>query len=294
MSIAPRRRGLAKGLSALLDDDAGPGSQQENREAPGPARSLPIDHLHASPFQPRRRFDPELLETLAQSIRDKGLVQPILVREDGARPGHYEIVAGERRWRAAQIAQLHEVPVVIRVLDDRDALEIAIIENLQRENLTPIEEAEAYRRLTDEFGGTQEEVAQVVGKSRSHVANSLRLLGLPDPVREMLDSGALSAGHARALIGTASPEALARDIVKRGLNVRQAEKLSRNADRQRPVQRRAPDRDSDIVALENDLGRVLGLSVAISHQGERGELKITYRSLEQLDEVIRRLRNAPF
>ncbi|MBL26563.1 MAG: chromosome partitioning protein ParB [Rhodospirillaceae bacterium] len=294
MSTAPRRRGLAKGLSALLDDDSATGNSADSQASPSPSRTLPVDRLHPSPFQPRRRFEPELLETLAQSIREKGLVQPILVREDPDQPGHYEIVAGERRWRACQMAQLHEVPVVIRALDDRDALEIAIIENLQRENLTPIEEAEAYRRLTDEFGGTQEEVAQAVGKSRSHVANSLRLLSLPESVRDLLDSGALSAGHARALIGTTSPEALARDIVKRGLNVRQAEKLSRDADRQRPVKRRSPERDADIVALENDLGRVLGLSVAISHQGERGELKIAYRSLEQLDEVIRRLRGAPF
>jgi len=288
MTGSVRRRGLAKGLSALLDDEV---TFQPEAEAVGPSHTLPIDRLQPSPFQPRRRFDEDQLEALAESIRGKGLVQPILVRESTAEAGMYEIVAGERRWRAAQRARLHEVPVIVRTLSDRDALEIAVIENLQRENLTAIEEAEAYRRLIDEFGGTQDEVAGSVGKSRSHVANTIRLLSLPDTVKRLIEGGELSSGHARALIGTSDPESLARAIVKRGLNVRQTEKLVQGARTGgKPAEPRA--KDADISALERELAELLGLKVSIADRGERGELRIAYGSLEQLDDVIRRLRGS--
>ena len=274
-------RGLGRGLGALYGEPTA-------RQGRG-ARVVPIADVAPGPFQPRRRFDDDELDRLADSIRRRGVVQPVLVRPDPERKTPYQIVAGERRWRAAQRARLHEIPVIVDRLDDREALELAIVENVQRENLTALEEAEGYRRLIEEFGGTQESLAAAVGKSRSHVANTLRLLGLPEAVRRMVEEGALSAGHGRALLGAEECEALAEKAVRRGLNVRQTEKLVRDAaEKPKPRPQRAPG--ADAAGLERDLGLALGLSVSLVERGEAGELRIAYRSLEQLDFVIARLR----
>jgi ParB family chromosome partitioning protein len=275
-----RARGLGRGLSALFGEDGEEAASQGEGQ-----RSIPIEFLEPGRYQPRRRFDEEAVSSLAESIRERGILQPLLVRQVGA--DRYEIVAGERRWRAAQLAGLHEVPAIVRELDDRGALEVAIVENVQREDLTPVEEAEGYRRLLDEFGHTQDAVARIVGKSRSHVANTLRLLALPDPVKAMLADGQLTAGHARALLTLADPAAAAKDVVRRGLNVRQTELLAKPARPPAP----APVRSADIEALEAELSRSLGLEVAVEHgRGGRGALVIRYRSLDQLDGVLARLR----
>ncbi len=284
--MSPRERGLGRGLSALLGEAASAGVIGD-----GEARSVATADLVPGPFQPRRNFDAGEMESLAASIRQRGIMQPILVRRDPAREGSYQIVAGERRWRAAQMAQLHEVPVIVRDLDDRDSLEIALIENIQREDLGPLEEGEGYRRLIDEFAITQEALARQVGKSRSHVTNTLRLLALPDSVREFLDEKALTAGHARALLTAPDPEALARMVVAKGLNVRQTERLvKRAAAGLVAALSPPPPRDPDIVKLEHDLGETLGLKTKLVARGEAGELRIAYRSLEQLDDLIARLK----
>jgi ParB family transcriptional regulator, chromosome partitioning protein len=280
-----RRRGLGMGLSALL------GGESVLPETEGTApRSVPVAFLKPSRFQPRRRFDEDELLALTDSIRAKGVIQPLLVRRASDGSASYEIVAGERRWRAAQAAGLHEVPVVLRELTDSDALEAALIENVQREDLTPLEEAEGYRRLLEDFGHTQEELAKVVGKSRSHVANTLRLLALPEPVRRLVTEGRLSAGHARALLGAADPLSLAREVVARGLNVRQTEALARQG-AAAPARRSGGSaaRDPDIQALEQRLGERLGLQVKLRAKGQRGTLTIAYSSLDQLDGLLRRL-----
>ena len=278
---------LGRGLSALLgDDDEDFGSVE--RLAAG--NTLPVEYLEPGRFQPRRNFDADEMESLVNSIREKGVLQPILVRAHSDKPGRFEIVAGERRWRAAQQAQLHEVPVVTKELSDRDTLEIALIENLQRENLTPLEEADAYQRLMDEFSHTQEALAQVIGKSRSHVANMLRLLTLPERVKEMVDSGILTAGHARTLVNAENPEVLAQQIAARGLNVRQAERLAQQAKGTPPkASGRRDDKDADTLALERDLSGLLGLKVNIRFFGKDGSLTINYKTLEQLDDVLHRL-----
>ena len=281
--MSARERGLGRGLGALLGESAA-GPQQ---------LTVAVGGLTPGPYQPRRRFDQDALAALAASIHERGIMQPILVRRDPARPGTYQIVAGERRWRAAQIAQVHEVPVIVREIDDRDALEIALIENVQREDLSALEEAEAYRRLIDEFGGTQEDLSRQVGKSRSHVANMLRLLSLPGPVRAMLDDRRLSAGHARALLGAAQPEALARKVVARGLNVRQTERLVGNSAGGGNARAARRAKTADVVKLEHELTAELGLKVTISDRGESGEVRIAYRTLDQLDALIRRLRTPP-
>lgn len=278
----PKERGLGKGLEALLGE-----LPVAPRAAGGGAQSLPIELIAPGPHQPRQRFDDADIAALAESIRDKGVLQPILVRPDPGRSGRFQIVAGERRWRAAQRAQRHEVPAIVRNLDDRAALEIALIENVQRRDLTPVEEARGYRRLIDGFGATQESIARQVGKSRSHVANTLRLLNLPGEVLDLLESGALRAGHGRALLAAADPVRLANQIVNQGLNVRQAERLGQAGAARRG--RRGSQKNADLLALEADLSTALGLKVTISGTGERGELRIAYRKLEQLDEVIRRL-----
>jgi ParB family transcriptional regulator, chromosome partitioning protein len=282
------KRGLGRGLSALLGDSgatpaAGPSRHQ---------RHLPIGQLEPSPLQPRRHFDPDELESLAESIRSNGILQPLLVRVHPTRPGMHEIVAGERRWRAAQIAKLHEVPVLERQISDREVLELAIVENVQRHDLTALEEAQGYRRLIDEFSRSQEELARQVGKSRAHIANTLRLLKLPAAVQDLLQEGMLSAGHARALLAAADPMALAERVITLGLSVRQTEALA--ARPSKPGRRPPAPKDADTRALEQDLGRVLGLKVAIEHgtgSGGKsgGSLTIRYQSLEQLDDVIRRL-----
>lgn len=276
----PRKRGLGMGLSALL------GNAADLAGADG-VRRVPIEFLRPNAVQPRRHFGEDELAALTESIRAKGVLQPLLVRRLGG-DGHYEIIAGERRWRAAQRAGCHELPVVVYELSDREALEVALLENVQRQDLTPLEEAEGYRRLIDEFGHTQEELARVLGKSRSHIANLIRLLALPAPVRTMLENGEITAGHARALLGAHDPAALANQVVAQGLNVRQTEALVKRERQQAATSRRRP-RDADTVALERDLSSRLGLPVRLQPRRQGGTLSIAYRSLEQLDDLIKRL-----
>jgi ParB family chromosome partitioning protein len=282
--MAEKRRNLGRGLSALLGEDTSPAQA-------GGARQIAIEKLHPGRYQPRRTMGEAELQDLAQSIRELGVLQPILVREDPDRPGNYEIIAGERRWRAAQLAQLHEVPVLVKVLSNKETLEVALVENLQREDLSPLEEAVGLQRLMDEFGHTQEALAKAVGKSRSHVANMLRLLGLPDAVKAMVDKGDLSAGHARALLSAAAPEALARQVVDQGLSVRQTEQLvQRAAAVKSSGARRGPkEKDADTRALETDLSDLLGLRVAIAAKGREGSVTLYYKSLDQLDGLLQRL-----
>ncbi len=285
MSEDGARRTLGRGLSALL------GAETEDYASLDRVRlskMVPIELLHPGRFQPRHNFDETQLEALADSIRTNGILQPILVRRHPQTPNSFEIVAGERRWRAAQIARLHEVPVIIREIADGEALELALVENVQRQDLSPLEEAEGYRRLIEEFKNTQEDLARRVGKSRSHVANAMRLLGLPDPVKALLEQGRLTAGHARALLSGADPAALAEQVVARGLNVRQTERLVQQ--RQSAPSAKTPrEKDADTVALERDLSALLGLRVTIGIQGRGGALTIHYRTLEQLDDVLKRL-----
>jgi ParB family chromosome partitioning protein len=277
-------RGLGRGLSALLGD--GDVAAREPAEPGSRSRNLPVAFLKPNPFQPRRIFDAEELKGLTASIAEKGVLQPILVRPTGT-PDSYEIIAGERRWRAAQAAKLHEVPVIVRSFSDAQSLEIAIIENVQRADLNAIEEAAAYNELMGKFQYTQEQVADVVGKSRSHVANMLRLLKLPDSVKGLISEGKLTAGHARTLIGVPDAEARAREIVAGALNVRQAEKKAKSPSA--PAKKPAA-KDADTKALELSLSNSLGMNVQIEHQGKSGgSVKILYKNLEQLDEIIRRL-----
>lgn len=294
-STRRRSNKLGRGLSALLGDE---GEDQAQLDRLRQTRSLPVERLTPGPFQPRRRFDAEDLAELAESIREQGVLQPILVRRapDG---DTYEIIAGERRWRAAQLAQLHEIPVLVREFDDRTAMEIALVENVQRRDLTALEEAEGYNRLIDDYGHSQDDIARAVGKSRSHVANTLRLLNLPPEVRTLLEDGQLTAGHARALLGHAEAVALAREVVTRKLNVRETERLAQRS-RQEPSEkpprptaaaRPSAGKDSDTLAVERDLGQRLGLAVSIDHDAGSGGGSITvrYSDLDQLDLVIERL-----
>jgi ParB family transcriptional regulator, chromosome partitioning protein len=278
---------LGRGLAALIGDVD---SEKQALERARGQRRVPIEYLRANPRNPRKSFSQDDLADLATSIREKGIVQPILVRAAGEESDRFEIIAGERRWRAAQLAGLHDVPVVVHRVDDREALEIAIIENVQRADLNALEEAEGYQRLIEEFGYNQAQLGEVIGKSRSHVANTLRLLKLPDSVRGMIVSGELSAGHARTLVTHADPERLARAIADSGLNVREAEALARNPS---PAPRkRAPgaDKDADSRALEKQIGDVLGLAVDLRHRADGGgELRIRYATVEQLDSVTQRL-----
>jgi ParB family chromosome partitioning protein len=252
---------------------------------------VPIELLAPSPLQPRRHFAEDELESLAESVRARGVMQPLLVRPVAGDPRRYEIVAGERRWRAAQRAGLHEVPVTLRAMTDAEAIELALVENIQRQDLTPLEEADGFRRLLEEFANTQEDLARRVGKSRSHVANTLRLLGLPEPVKALVEEGALSAGHARALLGAKDPAGLARRVVADGLNVRQTEALVK-AEREpaRPPSPKRATKDANTAALERELSAALGLKVAIEHGAKGGSLVLRYKTLEQLDEVIARLK----
>lgn len=287
------KRGLGRGLSALLGDDPIP--ERSDAAATSPAREVPIDRLRPNSFQPRHRFDEDDISALEASIRELGIIQPILVRSVAGEPQNYEIVAGERRWRAAQRAQLHQVPVVVKELDDVRALEIAIVENVQRADLSPIEEGDGYQRLIDEFGHTQEKLAQIIGKSRSHIANTLRLLNLPFKIKDLIEDGSLSAGHGRALLGAANPLELAKTVVKKGLNVRQVEKLVK-AESTPPTARAKPTfgKDADTLALEGEISNALGLKIEILHQGAAGgDVRIRYQTLEQLDEICRRLRTTP-
>ena len=277
----PARLGM--GLSALMGDTSAPIPAQ-----PGPPRTLPIEALEPSPFQARSTPDPAALAELAASIKEHGILQPILVRPKPGAAGRFQILGGERRWRAAQQAKLHDVPVVIRDLDDRAAMAAGLVENLQREDLNALEEAEGYARLTSEFGLKQDGLAQAVGKSRSHVANTLRLLNLPGKVRDLLRAGTLTAGHARALLGAEDPERLAALVAVRGLSVRQTEALAAAAPRD-PTARRGSRQDPDIAALERRLTERLGLRVAIRTDGKGGQLAVSYRDLDQLDGLLRLL-----
>ncbi|MFD1949259.1 ParB/RepB/Spo0J family partition protein [Sphingomonas arantia] len=288
-SVRKRPGGLGRGLSALLGE--------VEREAPVAAdgqrqqgvQSVAIAAIHPHPGQPRRHFDETALEELAQSIAVRGVLQPILVRPHD---GGYQIIAGERRWRAAQRAHLHEVPVIVRAFDDVETLEVALIENIQRQDLNAIEEAEAYQRLITDYGHSQEALGKLVHKSRSHVANLVRLLDLPEPVRNDVSTGALSMGHARALVTAKNPMVLARQIIDRGLSVRETEQLARDAraPRQRtatPAKPAAPD--EDIQSLERQIGDLLGLKVTIAHSDDGGSVTLRYANLDQLDMICQRL-----
>jgi ParB family chromosome partitioning protein len=271
---------LGMGLSALMGDIS--------VATPLASRSLPIEALEPGPFQPRGPIDPVDLEELTGSIREHGILQPILVRPKPGGGTVFQIIGGERRWRAAQIAQLHEVPVLIRELDDRTAMAAALVENLQREDLNAIEEAEGYARLTEQFGLTQESLGKAVGKSRSHVANTLRLLNLSSHVRDLLRDGHLTAGHARALLTAAEPEKLANQIIARGLNVRQAEALAAGRTAAAP-NHTVHRQDADTAALERTLTEALGLKVKLAVSGAGGNLTIAYKTLDQLDGLVRLL-----
>jgi ParB family transcriptional regulator, chromosome partitioning protein len=286
------KRGLGRGLSALMADVhlAGPDQVPVGRRG---EQQVPVDRLEPNPQQPRLDFRREELESLADSIRQKGVIQPLIVRR---KPGRdvYEIVAGERRWRAAQLAQLHEVPVVVRDLTDSEVLEVAIIENIQRSDLNAIEEALGFRQLMTRFGHTQEKLAEALSRSRSHVANLLRLLTLPTEVQDMVRDGALSAGHARALIGSANAAELARQIVAKGLSVRETERLVKAQSMMKsPATRRAtePEKDADTRALEADLSANLRMAVRINHMAgkESGQVSISYETLDDLDMLCRLL-----
>jgi ParB family chromosome partitioning protein len=303
--MTPKPRGLGRGLDALFEDEeatfAAAGGGDENVPLfSGPRRTLGIGQLTPNPDQPRTHFDLKAINELADSIRIHGLIQPILVRPIPNNPDMFEIVAGERRWRASQKAQLHEVPVVIRELDDGQVLQIALIENLQRQDLNGIEEAKGYQRLIDEYAFTAEDVGQSVSRSRSHVANMIRLLSLPQSVQSMVVQGELTAGHARALVGAENPALLAQEIIAKGLSVRQTEKLAAESagrtiqTRGKGASKDATFKDPNVMALEKDVSDALGMKVTIASDGDTaGSVKIDYRDLDQLDEIILRLSKTP-
>jgi ParB family transcriptional regulator, chromosome partitioning protein len=282
------RSRLGRGLAALIGDvDV----EAQGGERPRGQRRVPIEFLKANPRNPRRSFSETELEELAQSLRERGMIQPIVVRHVQGAADSFEIIAGERRWRAAQRASLHEVPIVVLDVSDGEALELAIIENVQRSDLNALEEANGYQSLAEEFNHSQDEIAQIVGKSRSHVANTLRLLRLPEPVKAYIRAGKLSAGHARMLVGQPNAEELADDIVARGLNVRQVEDMARKdgAAQVRAMKPGRAGKDIDTLALEKRVSDTLGLKVGIDHRGKGGTVQIKYRDLDQLDEILRRL-----
>lgn len=295
MAAAPQR-GLGKGLSALISENpASTAGKASAAKGPAGPETLVVTQLMPGKYQPRTRFDDTQLSELAESIAKHGVMQPILVRTLPS--GRYEIVAGERRWRAAKLAGLQRVPVIIRELSDKQTLELALVENVQRQDLGPLEESIGYQRLIEEFEYTQEELASAVGKSRSHITNLLRLQSLPDEVKAMLDKGELTMGHARALLTAENPVELAKEIVSKGLSVRDAEKFSKGAVKQglEEIQGRTPrkngakPKDADILALEASLSASLGVRVSIIDRGQSGEITISYDSLSQLDDVLRRL-----
>ncbi len=296
-----KRTNLGRGLAALFGEEEGETAASDTGAA---GLKVPVGRIHPNPYQPRQNFDEAAIKDLAESVRVNGILQPLLVRRHPDNPSDFQLIAGERRWRAAQLAQLHDVPVVVRELSDLKSLEIALLENVQREDLTPLEEAEGYRRLLEEFDHTQADLASALGKSRSHITNTLRLLSLPDDVKVLLQRGALTAGHARALLSAEKPESLAREVVTRGLSVRQTEARVQQGRTSAPSrkseggkrEKRAPvaQKDADTLALEEHLAEVLGLKVVIDFHGlteddEQGSLTIHYQSLEQLDEILDRL-----
>ncbi len=277
-----RPRGLGRGLSALIGDEVA--AVRGEPIAKKDTRTLPVAFLQPGRYQPRKTFDEQPLADLAASVKEKGVLSPILVRPIG--PDRYEIVAGERRWRAAQIAKLHDVPVVVRELPDDQALEIAIIENVQRADLNAMEEGAAYQELISKFARTQEQVAQQVGKSRSHVANTIRLLQLPEQVKAWVREGKLTAGHARTLLGAADPESRARELIAGEFTVREAEQ--RSAAKKKPGGK--PRKDPNVADMEASISNRLGLKVQIIHKGDKGgEIRVSYKTLEQLDDIARRL-----
>ena len=281
-----QKKGLGRGLSSLMGDVEIPIKENNNKLSD---TKIPISKLIANPLQPRRLFNKESINELAVSIKSKGLVQPILVRPSEKNPGNYEIIAGERRWRAAQIAQLHEMPAVVKNLNDVESLEIAIIENVQRSDLTVIEEATGYKKLIESYGHTQEQLSEIVGKSRSHVANIMRLLTLPQSIQDMITEGKISAGHARAIMNSAFPEKLAEKIINENLSVREAESIAKHGKNQIKKVRL---KDPDTVDLENSLSQKLGLNVEINHKGNKGgHIKIDYKNLDQLELVTKKLKN---
>lgn len=296
-----KKRGLGRGLSALFEDEE---NEAYGSDAALKPSKLNVAHLRPGTYQPRRHFDDAAIEQLAESIRAHGVLQPLLVRPIGE--DEYEIIAGERRWRASQAAKLHEVPVIIQELTDEEALEIALIENLQRQDLTPLEEADGYKQLIDKFGHTQEKLAQQLGKSRSHIANMMRLLALPAEVKTMLDEGVITSGHARALLSADDPLAVARRVVEEGLNVRQTERVAAGkeiakdpedtvtAAKDKPVANDVPrEKDEDTLALEREMTNELGMKLSIDQRGEGGRLSVDYKDLDQLDELLARLRQDP-
>jgi ParB family chromosome partitioning protein len=296
---SPKR--LGRGLNALFGDQDSASDTPASpppaivaapavvaAAAAGPVSRLPVDLLSPSPYQPRRHFDETALSELSDSVREKGVLQPLLVRPDRTKPGHYEIIAGERRWRAAQRAQVHEVPVHLTDLSDAETLEVALIENLQRQDLSPVEEARGYQRLLDEFGHTQERVGEIVGKSRAHVANTLRLLNLPFSVLQMLEEGKITAGQARPLIGVSRAEDIAREVVKKGMSARQTERFAKSFGRKKRAANMLP-KDTDTAALEQSLAKATGYKVNIAFDGAGGTVTIAYASLEQLDDIVHRL-----
>lgn len=284
MNVSHKRR-LGRGLAALIGDDEVSQALQLPQNG---LRQMPVELLRASKANPRKHFTPEEIDTLAQSIKTKGVLQPLIVRPLAT--GEFEIVAGERRWRAAQKIQLHDVPVIVRDLDDRESLEIALIENIQRSDLNPLEEAQGYKLLLESYGYTQQQLAESVGKSRSHIANTLRLITLPATVQKRIQDGLLTAGHARALVATDDPQTMADEIIKLGMSVRQAEALVRESAGKAGGKPKHLTKDADTKALETSLAQSLGLAVNISHAGGKGgALQITYKTLDQLDDLIRRL-----
>ena len=288
------RSRLGRGLASLIGD-VGAESKSHDHAARS-QRKVPIEYVRANPKNPRKLFSDAELSELSASIKERGIIQPIVVRARGA--DNFEIIAGERRWRAAQRANLHEVPIVVLDVTDGEALELAIIENVQRTDLNPLEEATGYQSLANEFSHSQDDIAKIVGKSRSHIANTMRLLRLPETVKAYINSGKLTAGHARALINHTDPEAVAREIVEKGLNVRQVEALGQEqaAASGKKIGTRArvsANKSTDTLALEKRLSDALGLTVDIDHRSQGGVLRVRYRSLDQLDEVIRRLESGP-
>lgn len=301
--MAEKKKALGRGLDALFADEevynpsSGASADSQNQTGvPSGVVLMPVEYLSAGTFQPRSNSKPEALEELAQSIKTHGVLQPLLVRPILEQDNSFEIIAGERRWRAAQKALLHEVPVIVQEMSDADALEIALIENLQRQDLSPIEEARAYKQLIEDFGHTQEKLSDIVGKSRSHLANMMRLLQLPGDVQILVLEGQISSGHARALINADDPSSLAKKIMKQGLSVRQTEKLAaqhgvkKRDSSQQKTSKETSRKSADVLALENDMRRVLGLDISITTKSATaGSITIDYSDLEQLDYILEKL-----
>ena len=280
------KKGLGRGLSSLMGDTE---TVQTKNSNVGQETKIPIANLKPSPSQPRRLFNKNSINELADSIKAKGLVQPLVVRPSPSDANSYEIIAGERRWRAAQIAQLHEVPVVIRNFNDTEALEIAIIENVQRSDLSPIEEAAGYKRLIENHGHTQEDLSGIVGKSRSHIANIIRLLSLPQSIQDMITEGKISSGHARAIMNSAFPEQLAEKIINENLSVRDAENLAKD---KKGIVKKLKLKDPDTIDLENKISEILGLTININHKGKKGgNIRIDYKTLDQLEMITQKLKS---